>query len=270
MTMEAASWSGLKLPSKILQEGLKAPVPPLDASAHAYRAFLTKLLEGVHVPGGVREAALSTGSALLQGAQDLVASLNRLLSAASQPSEAQEIVHQILVGSHALYRLRSAAYVLQQVAEIAESHLEPSGGRPEFPRIWRLKDYLTPLEKALEPLELSKQMESDRFAALLVHLDELYDDATLVLQRLSSLASRELTDAKALAPEFLRRLYSDFAKASLEDHLLEDRLVKDHLGGGSGGLSRRPKESAPEGNAMDRGNGLFDLLPELLQILQAR
>lgn len=262
LPLEPSGWSGLKISSEFLEAGRKAPLPLPEESGTSYRACLAKLLEGVSLPEGVREAALSTGSGLLQGAQELLLSLHRLLEADSTPSKAQKAVHEVLVAVHALFRLRNAAYVLQQVGEVDASQrgagsvkITLEGKRPEFPRIWRLKDYMTPLESALEPLQLSKHMEPERFASLLVHLDELYDDAILLLQRLFTLASRELDEARALAPELFQRLYTDFARASLGDHLVCEPPP---------GRKSEGESSAGAG----RGKGLFDLLPELLEALR--
>jgi hypothetical protein len=80
-------------------------------------------------------------------------------------------------------------------------------------------------------------------------MDDLYDDASLQLQRVFALAASELGEAQETAPEFLRRLYGDFANASLADH-----VIAEH------------EEALEPGQR----TGLLALLPELIDILERK
>ena len=130
----------------------------------------------------------------------------------------------------------------QPLAADGEASEAPS---PALPKIPRLRDFMTPLEQGVA--RVSPPMEPERLAPLLVRLDEFYDDAVLQLARAHHLASLPLAEARLLAPEFLERLYKDFARASMEDHILAEH-EKDREAG--------------------KGTGLRELLPELVDALE--
>jgi hypothetical protein len=218
---EPASWSGLEISPGLFAARLQAPVILPRATARAYRGFLASLLEGSDVPGGALEAALSAGSGILEGAGEIVFHANQLADPATGLDGAKAAVKGLLLTAGALLRHRNAAYVLQQVAEIARSRAGGSSGAA-LPRIARAKDLMTPLEAALERLGVSRELEPERRGPLLVHLDLFYDDATVEIERALRLASSNLDEARALAPELLTRLYRDFARASFADHLLAE------------------------------------------------
>lgn len=243
------SWSPLRPVSGFLEEGAKAPVPVPAESGNTYRDTLERLLAGIVIPRGALQTAVATGSILLLGAQNTLSMANSLARGEPSAHEVQQIVQKMLRCFLVLLKERPTAYVLHQVAEIAEAQLGPPPGDIELVRVNRLKDFMSPLETCLGRLGVERRMEAPRFAALLVHLDDLYDDASVQLQRLFLLAGRELPEARILAPDFLRRLYSDFVRASLADHLLSEP---------PGGEDRD----------VDRGTGLIALLPELVEVLE--
>jgi hypothetical protein len=242
---EGSGWSGLEVPPRILEGGLRAPVAFPRLTARAYRAFLERLLDGSGVPGGVLQAALATGSGLLEGAGEIVEQSNRLSDPATGLDGAKAATRGLLLASGALLGHRNAAYVLQQVGEILRSR--PGVPAPETPRISRRKDLLTPLETAFDRLGLPRYLEPERAGPLLVHLDEIYDDATVQIERVLHVASLEIDGARALAPELLTRLYRDFARASFADHLLAEH---------------------EKGKDPGEGTGLLDLLRELGEALE--
>ena len=249
----SASWSPLRPVSGFLEDGVKAPVPVPAESGSAYRDTLERLFAGIVVPRGALQMALATGSILLLGAQDILSMANSLARGEPSGHEVQQIVQKMLRNFLVLLKERPTAYVLHQVAEIAEAQRGPPPEDSELARIRRLKDLMSPLEASLLRLGVERRMDAPRFAALLVHMDDLYDDACVQLQRLFLLASRELPEAQTLAPGFLKHFYSDFVRASLADH-----LHGDLIGG------------PPEGEDRDagRGTGLVALLPELVEILE--
>jgi hypothetical protein len=218
---DPAGWSGLEIPARVLEGDLRAPIAFPVQPPRAWRTFLERLLEGSGVPGGVLEAALSTGSGLLDGALDLVEQSNRLAAVASDLPAARAAARGLLIASGKLLSHRNAAYVLEQVGEIARSR---QGTPPDaaLPRLSRRKDLLDPLEAALEGLGLRRQMEPERTGPLLVHLDEIYGDAAVQIERTLHVAARDPGEARALAPELLTRLHRDFARASFADHLLAE------------------------------------------------
>lgn len=250
--MTPGRWSPLRPAPDLLRSPLKAPIPVPEEPGTSYRKTLEILLEGSSIPHGPREAALSTGVTLIHGAQEVIAALNLLTAEGLSPARVQEIARHVLRQLSVLERERSAAYVLHQVAELVEAR---HGAPPEglsAPSISRLKGFIGPLERSLEALDVPRRMEPDRFAALIVHLDDMYDDASIQVQQLFALAELGIDDARLLAPEYLRRLYLRFAHASLEDHLLSPRLESRS--------GCEPEEG--------RGAGLLALLPELIQALE--
>jgi hypothetical protein len=241
-------WSGLEIPSRILEGGLRAPVAFPRQAPRAYRTFIERLLGESGVPGGALQAAVATGSGLFEGAADLVEWSNRLIDPAASGLEgARAAARGLLLASGALLGHRNAAYVLQQVGEIVRSRHGPAAPEAALPRVPRRKGLIDPLEAAFERLGLSRHMEPERSGPLLVHLDEIYDDAAVQIERALHIASREIGEARTLAPEFLTRLHRDFARASFADHL----------------LAEHEKEKGP-----GEGTGLLDLLRELGEALE--
>jgi len=265
-TEEPREWSGLKCVPGILAPDVKAPLPLPRETPQTYRAFLERLIEDLEVPGGTLAAALSAGSGLLEGAQTFVGLANQVIDVRFPPKLIQKGFRGLLLSSLALTRLRAGAYSLLQVAEIARGSVERARSEPpgdsgpqaadpvpqarwELPRFNRLKGLMAQLDGAMTRLEISKDMEAARYAAFLVHMDDLYDDCCLQLQRSFALAARDIEEARGTAPEFLRRLYQDFANASLADH-----VIAEH------------EEALEPGQR----TGLLALLPELIDVLGRR
>ena len=94
---------------------------------------------------------------------------------------------------------------------------------------------------------LADSWQAERFATLLVHMDDFYDDACLHLARLHSLAALSLAEAESLAPDFLRRIHVELVRGSFDDHL----------------AALEPKKKEPGVQA-----GLAGLLPELIEALR--
>jgi hypothetical protein len=234
------SWSGLEAPEGFLAEGRKAPLAIPRETAASYRRAIVTLLEGTGVPLNTVEAGLSTSSALLEGAQEVLAASNRLVEADASPKSLIVVARDLLLEIGAMLRQRNAAYAIHQMAGLLESRLEAPPA-PAMPRIARLKDYLTPLETAFERVGVTRTLEPERLGPLLVHLDELYDDAAQQLQRLFQVAAKELSEARGLAPEFLRRLYTDFAHATFVDHVLGEEDAAKEPGSGTGLLQLLPQ-----------------------------
>jgi hypothetical protein len=123
-----------------------------------------------------------------------------------------------------------------------------------MPRLPRLKDFMTPLEASLERLGIQETMEAERRGPLLVHWDELYDDASLLLTRFFHLVGLDENAARSLAPDFLRRAYEEFAKHSLADHV----------------LATHDRDTTPDKDSVPgKGTGLLDLLGELGRALES-
>ncbi|MBI4602636.1 MAG: hypothetical protein HY721_11815 [Planctomycetes bacterium] len=253
------TWSGLHISPELLAEGRKAPIAVPREPATAYRRALEALLEGSGISAGAAEAALSTGVTLLHGAQEVLFLANRLAEPGLPAARRGEAARGLAVTLAALVRERPAAYALQQLAGVlraargaGDAAGDAAPAAAELPRLPRLKDYMTPLEAAMEEAGVLRVMEPERLGQLLVRLDEIYDDAALALDRLFHLASRPVEEARALAPDLLRRLYTDFARASLADHVMAEHEQR--------------REEKPEPG---RGTGLIDLLPELARAFEA-
>lgn len=252
------AWSELTAPPEFLAEGRKAPLALPRETAASYRRAIVALLEGSGVPINAVEAGLSTASALLEGAQEALALANQLVRLDATPKTMMESARQLLLEVGALLRQRNGAYAIHQMAGLMAARRDPGSEAPAFPRIPRLKDFLTPLEASLERVGVSRVLEPERLGPLLVHLDEFYDDAALELQRLFYIADKDLAEARHLAPDFLRRLYTDFAHASFADHLLaEDEEEKEQE-------KKQEKTQEPR-----KGTGLLHLLPELVETLDS-
>jgi len=246
MTLEdPAQWSGLKPVPGLFAPDLKAPIPVPREPAGAYRKVIEKLLEGLSLSKGGREIVCHTSAIFLLGAQEFLALGNCLLEQHASRGEFQENATKLVRCLLVLHRQRGTAYALHQTAEIARAERGPPSREVESIR--RLKDFMTPFEDRLEKLEVHRRMEAPRFAALLVHMDDLYDDASLEIQRFFAIASREIEDARCLAGDFLERLYSEFSRASFADHV----------------LAEHEKDVEP-----GHGTGLLALLPELTRVLE--
>jgi hypothetical protein len=232
------------LPSFTPGDPARAPVAVPHIPAGAYRAFLAKLLEGSEAPTSVLETAAASGGELLDRASRWVRTANEL-AASPDAASMKDAARRLLLESGALLKQRPTAYVLQQIAEPARARLAPDAAAAVWPRFQRLRDFMSPLEEAVA--RVRPPIEPERLAPLLVRLDELYDDALLQVVRAHHLAALPLEEAWALAPEFLERLYKDFARASIEDHILAEH-EKDREAG--------------------KGTGLRELLPELVDALE--
>jgi hypothetical protein len=219
-------------------------LPRLDAPA--CRGFFAALLEPAEIPAGVLEAAVRTGTGLLSGASDILDRLDSLVRIEAGGEAMQLGVEELLRGMGRLIGHRSAAYVLEQVVELVAAAAGAPAPGNDWPRIPRLKGLMEPIEDALSRAGVAERMDAVRLGTLLVRLDELYDDASVQVERALHLAARPLPTARQLAPEFLRRLHREFAKASLADHLLAEH------------------EKGAEG----AGTGLITLLPELTSVLR--
>ena len=246
MTLEdPAPWSGLKPVPGLFAPDLKAPIPVPTEPAGAYGQVIEKLLEDLPLSKGGREMVCHTSTIFLLGAQEFLALSNSLIGEDPSRTRFQENATKLVRCLLVLQRQRDMAYVLHQTAEIARAERGPPAR--ELESIRRLKDFMTPLEDCLEKLEVHRRMEAPRFAALLVHMDDLYDDASLEIQRFFAIASREIEDARCLAGDFLERLYSEFSRASFADHV----------------LAEHEKDVEP-----GQGTGLLTLLPELTRVLE--
>jgi hypothetical protein len=246
---ESAGWSGLIAPEGFLVPGGRAPVPVPRETAASYRSALVRLLESSS-PELVRklEAGLSTASTLLEGAQELLVTANELVAPGKSVVEVRHSAESILRILGALLRQENSAYALRQMAELLESAVGSSSDRGSLQHFPRVKDLLGLLDGMLERIRLSGTMEPDRLGKMLVHLDELYDDACLQLQRFYSLSALRIEEARQLAPEVLRRFHDQFARASIADHVLASSEKQEEPGSGT---------------------GLLQLLPELIQALEA-
>jgi hypothetical protein len=242
---QGSGWSPLRVVAGLLDPTTRAPIPVPDESALAYRATLDRLLGEGGFSRGLREAANTAGALLLHGAQQTIACANRLLAPEPSRARSRETFRELLRTLVALSVQTPAAYAIRQAAELL-----PATPREEFQavRLPRPKGLMGPLEEILDRLGLSREMEVRNLAALVVHLDDFYDDAAVQVQRIFALAALEETRARALASEFLRRLYDEFARASFDDHLLAHHEGK-------------------QGVEPGKGTGLLALLPEVVESL---
>ncbi len=241
-------WSGFTIPPGFLADGCKAPLPLPRETAASYRRALLELIEGTGVPRGAAEAGLSTAAALLEGAQEILVLANALLKEGTPLAALKETIRQLLLEIGALLKQRNSAYAIHQIAGLMTSSGCAAVAPTQLPRIGRLKDFMTPLEKAFERIEVPRVLEAENLGQLLVRLDEFYDDAALQLQRLFQLASVDVEQARALAPDMLRRIYTEFATGSFADHLLAEH---------------------EKGKEPGQGTGLRDLLPALGRALES-
>jgi hypothetical protein len=247
--MSQAGWSPLRDVPGLLDDDRKAPLPVPQEHGSAYKQTLIRLIEGSSLARGSVEMATSTGSILLLGAQEVLKHGNRMAAIGGSAREIQSIAEDLTRSLLVIARERPSMYVLHQVAESLAAELGPPPEGLQLERRSRLKDLMTPLERSLEAARVPCRMEVSHFAALVVHLDDLYDDASVQIQRLFALTRHELPEALRLAPDFLLRLYTEFARASFSDHVSADRI-----GTNSG-------EEASHA-------GLLFLLPELVRALE--
>jgi hypothetical protein len=243
------NWSELSFSPELLKDGVQAPIPLPVADASTYGDVIGKLLAGTQLGDGTIRAAMSSAVSLLCGAQDFLRLANSLIERSVSISAAREIAWDMLRNFHALVAVRAASYVLVQVAEVLTLQSGDEASGPAMERIPRWKNYMTPLEDRLGELEIPKHMEAPRVAALLVHLDDMYDDSSVQVQRICRISSRPIDEARLLLAEFLGNLFQQFARASFADHLLAE-----HDG-------KLPAEER---------SGLLGLMPEFLRILEAR
>ncbi len=256
------TWHGLEIPADFCTEGRKAPLQaPVETSA-TYRRALVKLLAGTGIPVNAFEAGLSTAAALLEGAQGFIALANKLTQGGLSPEKMRTLTDDLLRTVGALLGQRRTAYAVHQIASFLASSLPSSTPPTTLPRLPRLKDFMTPLEAALERVGVGKHMESQELGTLCVHLDEFYDDCALLFARLSHLLSLELAQAQAVAPDFFRRVHTDFAQASFSDHLRDERdKPREEEEPGGDPFAARGRDRGPT------GSGLLSLLPGLSQAL---
>jgi hypothetical protein len=254
-------WSGARPPTEFLNAKAKAPVPAPTLEPEVYRRVLSAILNGLAFPQGPRETAIASGVTYLAGAQRIIEISNRLLQGDLDPRRNQETLVQLLRCFLVLDRERASAYVLEQVA-LAATAQRPHAEGIELPRRRRLADFLSPLEEHLTHLAIPSRLEPPIFAALVVHLDDLYDDALLQLLRFFHLALEPLDVARALAGSLFASLYGDFVRSSLGDHLL------------GGETPPRPK-ARPDGGEVGKEEeppsktGLLSVLPLAIEALEA-
>ena len=253
------AWHPLEIPVDFRSEGRKAPLAAPAETAHAYRRALVKLIDETRVPVQALEAGLSTAAALLEGAQGFIGLANDLVRPDAAPEQMRAVAADLLRTVGALLSQRRSAYAIHQMAGVIASGGVEAGFPVELPRISRLRGYMTPLELALERVGVERHLEAKMLALLCVHLDDFYDDCALQLARLFHALGLEQNAARAVAPDFLRRLYADFAHASFADHLLAEHE------------RREPAEEPDDPSAPQapEGSGLLGLLPRLTQALDS-
>jgi hypothetical protein len=257
-----SEWSGITPPDGFLDGEAKAPVPLPSLEPEAYRRVLSSLVEGLGFPGGPRDTALASAVVYFGGAQRIVELGNRFIQEDFDRGRNQATLVQLLRCFLVLDRERAAAYVLEQIALHAAAKRPPPEDR-ELPRRRRLADLMSPVEERLTRLGVPAHLDLPLFAALLVHLDDLYDDAVLQLLRFFRLVREPLEVARSLAGPLLGSLYGDFVRASLGDHLL------------GGEIPPKPKGDRPEG--AERGGeaeprsktGLLSVLPLAIEAIEA-
>ena len=154
---------------------LKAPVPLAANSRHSLQGAFRVELER---SGGRADQVLpasSTGGGLIHASQEFVGAANRLLS---EPREKlADVARSLLWSCREFLGFRDSAYVLRQA-------VDGSGGADGAPRLGfrGSKDFSSPLERRLSELGLPVRMDAVRFGVLQVHLDEMYDRTSRVLQ----------------------------------------------------------------------------------------
>lgn len=259
-------WQELEIPEGFREDGRKAPLAIGKETAATFRRTLLKLLAGENAPPQglpALEAGLSTAASLLEGAQGFLSLANQLVSQGKSAPAAAKIGEDLLRTVGALLGHRNAAYAIHQVAGVLTTAPGVKDCAREIPRVPRLRDYMSRLEELLERTGADRVIESDALGPLCVHLDEFYDDCALVLRRFYLLLEAEdLGKARAMTPDFLRRLYTDFAHASFADHLLGEAGSPPEGSQRSG----RPGAAGPEGPPEDippSKAGLRALLPRL-------
>lgn len=213
-------WSDLAFPGSFLDESLRAPIPLPSLGPADVRRALERVLERIPIPPGASEAALSAAAGLLHGCETLLSLLHELLDPAADSSRLRDTVRDVLRLFRLLLEHAKSSYSLEQIAQVAQAALVSAGSSAtDLPRLRRLKDFMSPLEERLMTLGLASRMDPERLGKLLVHLDDLYDDAALMLQRFACLAIAEIGEAVRLLPALLRRLYQGFVRGSISDHI---------------------------------------------------
>lgn len=255
------SWHELEIPEDFVTPGRKAPLRFGNAAPASFRPALLKLLAGVGTPVAALEAGLSIAAALLEGAQGFLTIANELIDPGAAPGTLLIKSEDMLREIGALLRQRRGAYAVHQMAGVLASSLPvttATGPVTTLPRLPRLRNFITPLELALERWGVAGNMEPEQLGRVCVHLDEFYDDCALQLARFYHLLGQDLAAAQALAPDFWRRLYTDFVQASFTDHLVAEP-VQDQVA---------EKEKEPD-ETTSPGSGLLALLPLLTRALSS-
>jgi hypothetical protein len=210
---------------------LKAPVPLAPNSRHSLQGAFRLALER---DGGRADQVLpasSTGGGLVHAAQDFVSAANRLIS---EPREKlADVARSLLWSCKEFLGFRDSAYVLKQAVDGSDS----PGGAPRL-GFRGMKDLSGPLERRLAELDLPVRMDPERFGVLQVHLDEMYDRASRILQLFYHALSAPEAPGEFCA--FCRALAS----------LTVGEIIPDLILGQGAGPDRAR-------------SGLADLLPEL-------
>jgi len=221
---------------ELLSPGLRAPLILTPNTPLVFRGAFRSFLQQGSAPKEVLDLAVSVGGNLMYTFQEIVLSCNRLIT---QPAEQlADVVRTLILYCRELLGARNVAYALDQAVErLTESD------RLERPAQFdRLKNLMEPLERRLDELGLPRSMDMDRFGILQVQLDEIYDHASLQLQRLylvlNQLKRRE---------EQSTRHFCIFAR-SLSSAVTREIIPDQILGSGAGPGRER--------------TGLLDLLPE--------
>lgn len=256
------SWHSLEIPADLAAPGKRAPLALPPQTSRSFRPVLLKLLDGSGVPPAALEAGLSTAAALLEGAQGFVQLANELVEPGATPRQVLKLSEDLLREVGALLRQRRGAYAVHQMAGVLSAALPAGRVEVELPRLPRLRDFMTPLETAIERWNAAAAIDAGSLGKLCVHLDEFYDDCALQLARFYHVIDRDQTAAQALAPDHWRRLYTEFVQASFNDHLLAEAAP------GGSPPAEVPAPGAATGDG-DRGPGsaLLALLPLLSRAL---
>ena len=259
---QTTAWPPLEIPADFSVEGRKAPLlVPVETGA-SYRRALVALFEGTGASINAVEAGLSTAAALIEGAQGFLSIANDLTRPTATLNDMRRLAEDLLRTVGALLKQRRSAYAIHQMAGVLASRLPLEDRSATLPRLPRLRDFMSPLELTLERIGAGRQMEAAKLGTLCVHLDEFYDDCALLLARFFHLLALERAKARAVAPDFLRRLYTDFAHASFADHLLAEHDAQPEE-------KEEPDDpfASPGRGKEPSGSGLLGLLPTLTQAL---
>ncbi len=260
--IEGPAWSPLEFPTGFTEDDTHAPVSLPDAPPRAYSVTLALLLEGTEIPAETLQVCMSTAGVFLYGAKHFLEHANRFIELVdTDPAAAVDSLDQLLVCATTLVGERTAAYALRQVSDMvaAQRGANPFG---HTCRIRRTRRYIASLEEPLKRSGAPARMEPTEYARLVVAFDEFYDDAYVQLSRLADLVGSHLDDARQQFPEFLRRVYDDFALASFGDNLIAEHAHAEPSVEGA------PGEMAESVEGIAARHGLLNLLPELIAALR--